>query len=129
MPFNFESGYMCCSVEEDANGDCPNGAQSSNCKVIYQGVWTCDDHPSAVRGGADQSSDSGDVEVESEKGSKFQIISYIQLLETEFDFYISKNLTDERLKLDHITRLGEKIERKRNTAIIICNLIYTTSCL
>ena len=99
MPFNFESGYMCCSVEEDANGDCPNGAQSSNCKVIYQGVWTCDDHPSAVRGGADQSSDVGDVEVESEKGSKFQMINYIQLLETEFDFYISKNLTDERLTL------------------------------
>ena len=75
MPFNFESGYMCCAEQVDAEGNCPNGAESSDCKVRYNGIWTCTDHPTAVRGGADQISF-----VEGEKGSKFKITYYLFLI-------------------------------------------------
>ena len=64
---------MCCAEQVDAEGNCPNGAESSDCKVRYNGIWTCTDHPTAVRGGADQIPDQDDVQVEGEKGSKFKI--------------------------------------------------------
>ena len=52
-PFNFQDGYMCCAVQPNVEGDCPQGANGSNCKPRYPdtGVYTCADHPTAVRKG------------------------------------------------------------------------------
>ena len=51
MPFNFLDGYMCCEHQEDADGNCPEGAQGSNCNTHHPdtGIYTCADHPTAVR--------------------------------------------------------------------------------
>ena len=49
MPFNFQDTYMCCSVQPDAEGNC-NG-QGSDCLTHHPGtgIFTCADHPTAVR--------------------------------------------------------------------------------
>jgi len=51
MPFNFLDGYMCCEHQEDADDNCPEGAQGSNCNTHHPdtGIYTCADHPTAVR--------------------------------------------------------------------------------
>merc|ERR1712227_172262 len=51
MPFNFLDGYMCCEEQEDAEDNCPEGAQSSDCSTHHPdtGIYTCADHPTAVR--------------------------------------------------------------------------------
>ena len=50
-PFNFQDGYMCCAVQPNVEGDCPQGADGSNCNTHYPdtGLDTCADHPTAVR--------------------------------------------------------------------------------
>ena len=52
---------MCCSLQPDSDGNCPDGADGSNCNTHHPdtGINTCADHPTAVR-----------VEVDSAKGSK-----------------------------------------------------------
>ena len=49
QPFSF--GFMCCAVQPNAEGDCPEGADSSNCNDHYPepGRYACADHPTAVR--------------------------------------------------------------------------------
>ena len=51
MPFNCQDTYMCCSVQPDAEGNCPDGAEGSNCNTHHPdtGIHTCADHPTAVR--------------------------------------------------------------------------------
>ena len=50
-PFNFNAGYMCCSVQPDVEDNCPDGADGSNCNTHYPdtGIHTCTDHSTAVR--------------------------------------------------------------------------------
>ena len=49
QPFNF--GFKCCAVQPNAEGDCPEGADHSNCNDHYPepGRYACADHPTAVR--------------------------------------------------------------------------------
>merc|ERR1719394_2007715 len=49
QPFSF--GFMCCAVQPNAEGYCPEGADSSNCNDHYPepGKYKCADHPTAVR--------------------------------------------------------------------------------
>ena len=51
MPFNFLDGSMCCGAQPDAEGNCPGGAEGSDCTTHHPdtGVYTCADHPTAVR--------------------------------------------------------------------------------
>jgi len=60
MPFNFQDSYMCCSLQPDAEGNCPDGAEGSNCNTHHPdtGIYTCADHPTAVR---NQESSENDV--------------------------------------------------------------------
>ena len=43
---------MCCEQQEDAEGNCPEGAQGSDCFTHHPntGIFTCGDHQTAVRG-------------------------------------------------------------------------------
>ena len=51
MPFNFLDGNMCCGAQPDSEGNCPDGADGSNCFDHHPGtgIYTCADHPTAVR--------------------------------------------------------------------------------
>jgi len=51
MPFNFQDSYMCCALQPDAEGNCPDGAEGSDCTTHHPdtGIYTCADHPTAVR--------------------------------------------------------------------------------
>ena len=42
---------MCCAVQPNVEGDCPQGAGGSNCNTHYpdSGLHKCADHPTAVR--------------------------------------------------------------------------------
>ena len=42
---------MCCAVQPDAEGNCPGGAEGSDCTTHHPetGIYTCADHPTAVR--------------------------------------------------------------------------------
>ena len=50
-PFNYQDGVMCCAVQPNVEGDCPQGAGGSNCNTHYpdSGLHKCADHPTAVR--------------------------------------------------------------------------------
>ena len=60
MPFNFLDGHMCCGAQPDAEGNCPEGAQGSDCFTHHldTGIYTCADHPTAVRVGVDSTKGS-----------------------------------------------------------------------
>ena len=63
---------MCCSVQPDAEGNCPEGAQDSYCYTHHPntGIYTCADHPTAVRVGVET---SGKIELNKYKNDKLYV--------------------------------------------------------
>ena len=81
-PFSLNGGHSCCTVEP-VDGKCPPFG-SRSCRMRIPNVFTCADHPSAVRG-------KKDVEIESGEGLKFKIImlNLNELLRTEFKIFFN----------------------------------------